>query len=69
MQSPFMQRAPVEIPKVLRPFRYCEFRVVDEEQVLMCPTLACVEIEEMPFCNVHGLLALEGEKEPDGDNS
>lgn len=52
--SPFLQHVPKDIPKVMRPLRYCEFRVIlGQEDVGLCPVFACTEDEGMWFCNRH----------------
>ncbi len=71
VQSPFMQQQPAQMPKVLDPFRYCEFRVTEPAQygeggdVTICAVMASEVIREMAFCYQHGLeiqaaLAAEG---------
>lgn len=54
-QQPFEQKLPETRPKVIRPIRYCEFRVVtsDQEAVYPCPVFACVIEEDMAFCHQH----------------
>ena len=64
--GPFSMRMPPQVPPVLKPLRYCEFRVKDmqESEVWTCDTFACAEIEGMAFCVAHGPLiqtALESE--------
>ncbi len=64
--SPFAMRMPPQVPPVLKPLQYCEFRVKEqqENEVWLCDTFACAIIEGMAFCVGHGPLivtALEGE--------
>lgn len=68
VQSPFEQKVPLVLPKVLKPFVYCEFRVEDRSDygtdVQLCATLACAVIFEMHFCVQHAQVieeALAGE--------
>ncbi len=71
MQSPFLQQQPAQLPKVLDPFRYCEFRIAEPAQygeagdVSICAVMASEVIREMAFCFAHGqeiqaALAAEG---------
>lgn len=58
MQSPFIQKAPVVLPKVFKPLVYCEFRIESREDygavdVGLCATFACTAIHEMKFCVTH----------------
>ncbi len=70
MQSPFIQQAPVVLPKVFKPLVYCEFRVESREDygtvdVSLCPTFACTELHGMRFCVSHAAVieeALAGEQ-------
>lgn len=69
MQSPFIQAAPVVLPKVFKPLVYCEFRIESREDygsvdVSVCATFACTEILAMKFCVSHAAVieeALAGE--------
>ncbi len=69
MQSPFIRPEVAPQPTVLKPFRYCEFRVSEQSYgedsaVTVCPVMASDLIEEMPFCYAHAQLiiaALEAE--------
>ncbi len=71
MQSPFVRQPLPDLPVVLKPLVYCEFRVAESQgewnqanDVTMCPVFASEVIEEMPFCFMHGQIiqqALEAE--------
>ncbi len=60
--SPFSMNVPPQKPLVLKPLRYCEFRVsfgdFGEKDVTSCEVFACAVVEEMAFCDVHGQLIL-----------
>jgi len=76
MQSPFMQpTGPPAIPTVIKPLRYCEFRITNlyagqgdgapDSDVEICAVFASEVIEGMPFCFRHGEIiskALEQER-------
>lgn len=65
-QSPFAQRIPERVPKVLRPLVYCEFRTaqMEEPDAAVCATFACAELEGMAFCSGHAkLIQFELDKE------
>lgn len=70
---PFMQ-LPEQLPKVIRPLRYCEFRVQEsqESEVGLCPTFACEQVEKMWFCYTHRkviVAAIASEDEAHGGGS
>ncbi len=63
MQSPFIQQVQPQLPIVIKPLRYCEFRVIHETreyttppEVNLCAVFASEVIEEMSFCYQHGLV-------------
>ncbi len=63
--SPFRQRVPEPLPEVLKPLRYCQFRVGTEG---VCDTFACAEVLEMAFCYHHAKVIvgeLQNEGSPD----
>ncbi len=41
---------PIEVPKVLKPLQYCEFRPGPEQ---WCAVFACCEVEGLMFCYQH----------------
>jgi len=79
MQSPFIRPQPVDLPMVLKPLVYCEFRVSDAmveygqvSGVELCAVMATEIIHEMAFCFNHGLViqaALLSEGGGDGNIS
>jgi len=71
-QSPFIRPTePPPMPTVLKPLRYCEFRIASTmeygdkvQETTFCAVFASEIIHEMAFCYVHGLViqnALEAE--------
>ncbi len=65
MQSPFIQQVPPQLPVVIKPLKYCEFRQLQEHRtdytspdVTTCPVFASEKIEGMFFCYQHGLVIL-----------
>lgn len=55
--SPFSYNLPPAKPVVLKPLKYCEFRVAigefHEKDTRICEIFACSVLEGMAFCNVH----------------
>ncbi len=79
-QSPFARPPdPPPLPEVIKPLRYCEFRIAVGQQgnydtsheVNLCPVFASEVIQEMYFCYMHGLViqhALGQEQGGDDDD-
>jgi len=70
--SPFSYNLPPAKPIVLKPLRYCEFRVsqgdFQDKAVYACEVFACATLEGMDFCDVHTqMIANELSKEVGGD--
>lgn len=65
--SPFRQRVPEVLPEVLKPLRYCEFRVADmgDRVATVCAIFACAEVLGMAFCYQHAKQIL-GELQSEG---
>ncbi len=65
--SPFRQRVPEVLPEVLKPLRYCEFRIAETPTAAatVCPIFACAEVLEMVFCYQHAKQIL-GELQNEG---
>jgi len=54
MNNPFVRPEPVNLPPVLKPFRYCEYRTqAMEGGQELCDVFASEVIEGMPFCSGH----------------
>jgi len=72
-QSPFSYNLPPAKAVVLKPLRYCQFRTATGEfgdrRVDWCEVFACLVLEGMDFCEVHGnVIIAELEKEVGNGN-
>ncbi len=76
-QSPFARPPePPPLPSVIKPLKYCEFRVTNSEQyaynqtaeVNLCPVFASELILDMYFCYQHGLVIQQALGTEDGDD-